>query len=243
MSDSAKAIASSLEALTQQYRTITNNLANASTPGFKRTRTTFQQLLDNATSRAAPGESGGRLSPSNSIDFAQGVLTPTGRGLDLALEGDGFFVLETPDGPLYTRSGKFRTNGEGQLVDPVGRLVSGDSGPITVPPTASTMDLVVSRDGRVSVGSQSLGKLKVVTFADASQLTPVGGGCFQAARSATVRDVEGAVVHQGFFESSNVSVVEELVGLISVTRLYEANLKSISVQDDKTKSLMQVAMS
>jgi len=246
MPGNSNAIASGLDALTQQYRTITNNLANASTPGFKRTRTTFRQLLDGATARPgspADAQASRRIAPQNSLDFTQGMMTHTGRNLDVALDGEGFFVLDTPDGPLYTRCGKFRSNGEGQLVDPAGRLVAGDNGPITVPPSVSAADVSIARDGRVSAGGQSLGKLRIVQFPDPAQLTPVGSGCFQAKASAEVKDAEKVGVQQGFYESSNVSVMEELVDLLTVTRLYEANIKSIAAQDEKGKQLLQVAMS
>ena len=244
MGESASAIASSLTALTEQYRSITNNLANASTPGFKRTRTSFQQLLDGATGQGPVSSStAGQVQQASAIDFTQGVPTPTGRALDAALEGEGFFVLETPDGPLYTRCGKFRGSGSGQLVDPMGRLVSGDGGPISFPPTVGMSKIAISRDGTIRAGTQSLGKLRVVTFADPSQLTPVGQGCFRAPAGAEMREAENVQVHQGFVESSNVSVVEELVGLITVTRMYEANLKSVQVQDESMKNLLNVAMS
>ena len=235
---------SNLEGLTEQYRTITNNLANASTPGFKRTRTTFRQFLDNATVAAAAGDglTGMKLAPENTVDFTQGAPTQTGRNLDVVLEGEGFFVVETPAGPLYTRCGGFGTNNEGQLVDPLGRLVGGQNGPITVPPTVSTAEVTIGRDGQVSAGGKPLGKLKIVNFTDLTQLTPVGAGCFQAKAKHEVKDVNKVNVQQGAYESSNVSVVEELVGLLTVTRMYEASLKGINAQDDKNKQILQVAM-
>jgi flagellar basal body rod protein FlgG len=161
----------------------------------------------------------------------------------VALDGEGFFVVETPSGSLYTRCGKFRTNGEGQLVDPMGRLVAGDNGPITVPASVSSSDVVIARDGRVSAGGRALGKLKIVQFTDPTQLTSVGTGCFQAKANAEVKDADKVAVEQGSYESSNVSVVEELVGLLTVTRMYEASLKGISAQDDQGKQILQVAMS
>jgi flagellar basal-body rod protein FlgF len=226
-------------------RTITNNLANANTPGFKRTRTTFRQFLDNASAAAAAGDgqTGRKITPEHSVDFTQGLPTHTGRNLDVALDGEGFFVVETPSGPLYTRCGKFRTNAEGQLVDPMGRMVGGDNGPITVPASVSSADVTIARDGQVSAARQPLGKLKIVQFTDPAQLTPVGAGCFQAKADAELKDAEKVSMQQGFYESSNVSVVEEMVGLLTVTRLYEANLKSINAQDDKNKQILQVAMS
>lgn len=238
------ATTSSLDALSEQYRSITHNLANASTPGYKRRRTLFAELLDTAAAQpvegAAPAAS---VTQAQAVDFSQGALTHTGAALDLALEGDGFFALETPEGPLYTRGGTFRINAEGQLVDLAERTVTGQAGPIVIPPSVSSAAVQISRDGNVTAAGESIGRLKIVEFPEASDLTPVAGGCFRATEGLAASDAENTFVHQGFFESSNVSVVEELVGLITVTRMYEANLKGIEVDDERMKTLLDVAMS
>jgi flagellar basal-body rod protein FlgF len=238
MPDTHELTSSSLEALSQQYRAIANNLANASTPGFKRSRTLFQQVLEKAgNAKQSPLE---KVASRPAVDFSQGTLTPTGWSLDLAIQGQGMFRLETPDGPLYTRSGQFRVNNARQLVNPAGHTVGG---PITLPPTVSPSDISVSRNGTLTAGGVRIGKLPVVMFQDPQKLAPAGQNCFRAPRGVEEADATDFTVHQGFFESSNVSVVEELVGLITVTRMYEANLKNIRVQDEETKSLLNVAMS
>jgi len=246
MADSSVSVTSSLEALTREYRAITHNLANANTAGFKRTRTSFRQLLDTEVARpAAPNETAPtKIDTLHQTDFAQGMLTQTGRSLDVALEGNGLFVVSTPQGPLYTRAGKFRTSAERQLVDGAGQTVQGSGGPITLPAGRSAEDVTVGTDGAVSVDGQQVGKLSVVVPTDPSQLVSVGAGRYRLGEAGQV--IEAAAkdfrVHQGFVESSNVSVVEELVGLITVTRLYEANLKTISIQDEAAKQIVQVAM-
>ena len=243
MSGFTSSAASSLTALTEHYRSITHNLANATTPGFKRRRTSFEEVLGTAsaqTSEDAGGEA--QLVSSQTMDFSQGVMTQTGSRLDLALEGRGFFRLEgSPEGVLYTRNGKFAVDVNRQLVDVGGRIVSGQNGQITLPPTVGPADLQVSTDGTLSIAGQALGKLRIVDFEDPSALVPVGENCFRASADAE-KPAEDARVRQGYVESSNVSVVEELVGLITVTRLYEANLKSIHVQDEQMKNILQVAM-
>jgi flagellar basal-body rod protein FlgG len=103
--------------------------------------------------------------------------------------------------------------------------------------------VTIGRDGTVSAGGKSLGKIKIVSFADPNQLTSVGTGCFRAKANAEVKDAEKVTMQQGAYESSNVSVVEEMVGLLTVTRMYEASLKTITAQDDKNKQILQVAMS
>jgi flagellar basal-body rod protein FlgF len=237
--------ASSLEALSQQYRAIAHNLANATTPGYKRLRTAFVQALEQAMSVAGEAEAGGgeTVSGLTTVDFGQGTLTRTGSSLDLALDGKGFFVLEGPEGRRYTRAGRFHVDLTGQLVDSSGRIVLGEGGPIVVPPTVSPTDVHVGRDGTVLAAGQSIGKLEVVAFDDESDLEPVGENAFAAVDGASAEAAESFAVRQGYLESSNVSTVQELVGLIEVTRLYEANIKSVTVQDERLKEILDVAMS
>lgn len=235
--------ASCLAALTEQYQMVANNLANASTIGFKRSTCAFSQSLETQLSYGAEaGGAVGTIEEIPAIDFSQGILTRTGGALDLALSGEGFFVLETPEGELYTRNGAFRVNPQGQLVDASGRLVAGTGGPIVVPNTVGISQLRVATDGTVSAGGTSIGQLKLANFADSQALMPAGLGCLRPGESAEPVAPDSLSVQQGFQEASNVNVVEELVNLIKVTRLYEANLKLISKQDEGTDSILQVAM-
>ena len=246
MSDPIETTTSSLEALGREYQVIAHNLANASTTGYKRRCSSFVQLLQQAQALDATGPEAsmpaGEVVDQVLIDFSQGALTRTGRPLDLGLDGEGFFVLETPEGPLYTRNGAFRTNPEGQLVDPAGRSVAGEAGPIVMPNTASTSSVRVTRDGSISVAGQTVGKLRLVEFDEESVLTPVEGTSFRAPADATPNPAANTTVQQGFQEASNVGIVEELVGLITVTRQYEANLKAIQAQDERMKNILEVAM-
>lgn len=245
MSDPIEATASSLQALTRQYEVVANNLANSSTAGFKRARTSFAQTLAERMMLEGPGPqpvSGGLISERSGIDFTPGTFSQTGRALDVAIEGKGFFVIETPEGPLYTRNGVFRANREGQLVDAQGRTVAGEGGPIILPPQAGESNIAVGTDGQVSVGSQQVGRLRLVQFEDLSALRSAGGACFQAAGGIEPVPAIDSKVCQGAREESNVSTVEELVSLITITRLYEANLKTIRTQDERMQSILQVAM-
>jgi len=185
----------------------------------------------------------GTITAETSIDFSQGNLVRTDQPLDLALEGKGFFVVETPDGPVYTRAGTFHVNHLGRLVDAAGRGVAGEGGPITVPNTVGFTETSVSPEGRVYAAGADIGKLRMVTFEDESALSSVGEGNYQAPTSAAPQPATKATVHQGFREASNVNVVEALVGLITVTRLYEANIKAIASQDEQMKTILQAALS
>lgn len=241
MSDVVTSTASSLEALSNQYCTIAHNLANASTAGYKRRREAFIQSLQRQMN-AAPQATAPGVRSQASVDFTQGALVQTGRTLDLALDGAGFFVIESPQGTRYTRSGSFQVNAQGQLVDFAGRTLAGDGGPIIIPSGVSSGKVQVSAEGTVSVGGKSIGKLRLVSFEDPKVLRPVDGTGFEAPATVAPGPATKVTVHQGFQEASNVAVVEELVDLIAVTRLYEANLKTISTQDERMKNLLQVAM-
>jgi flagellar basal-body rod protein FlgF len=233
MVDSIGANASCQEALTTQFQTITQNLANVNTCGYKRILCDFISQAD-----AAGGPPGVALKTVH--DFSQGAMQQTDRPLDLALQGQGFFVLETPQGQFYTRHGVFTTNAEGQIVDASGRGVAGESGPLIIPKATPLSSVSVGTDGTLAAGKNVLGKLKLVEFKTPEVLVALGEGAFQAP-SNLAASAQKTTVHQGFQESSNVNVVNEMVGLITVSRLYEANAKAMHSRDERLKSLLQVA--
>ena len=240
MANVLEATPATLEALGEQFQSIAHNLANVSTTAYKRRLSVFSQAL---LEQMQTGEAGtGVVSEQTFIDFTQGVLAQTDRPLDLAIDGEAFFELETPDGPLYTRNGTFRTNQDGQLVDFSGRTVAGTAGPIIIPSGVPLRQVQVSHDGTISAAGQGIGRLKLVSFQDATQLEPIGGSCFRAPTDATPEPDQTAAVHQGYREASNVSIVAELVELIMVTRLYEANITAMLTQDERIKTILQVAM-
>ena len=244
MQDSAIQAAASLDAISQQYEAIAHNLANVSTAGYKRQSIVFSKAL--AAQMAGPVGSAApqpTLQGSLSSDFRQGNLIKTDRPLDVALNGPGLFVLDSPEGTRYTRCGMFTTNPTGQLVDSAGRTVASDGGPITLPSTATQQNINITPDGTIEVDGTSVGKLKIAVFKDTSVLTSVGDHCYTAPNTVSPESATDATtVSQGFQEGSNVNAVQELVGLITATRMYEANIKAMTAQDDKSKSLLQVAM-
>ena len=238
-----QAMASSMEALTEQYRTITQNLAYASASGYRRRTSNFSQTLAAQTQGAAgTGQQQSQVQASTTVDFTPGNLAQTGAPLDLGLSGSGFFTIGTPTGPLYTRNGSFALNAQRQLVDPAGRTVMGEGGPIVLPSNVGLQQIVVSSDGQISAGGQAIGKLKIVDFAKQALLEPSGTDAFTAPDNVASTPATKTTVQQGFRESSNVNIVEELVGLITVSRMYEASVKGIQSQDDRTKALLGAAM-
>jgi flagellar basal body rod protein FlgG len=237
MDATTSAISSSLSALTKEYEVIANNLANSNTAGFKRQCNSFSKSLN---ALQGNGTDGGNV--DTATDFSQGSLTYTGSRFDMSLAGKGFFVVETPDGPLYTRNGLFQLNNQGHLVDMEGRTIAGKDGPLIFPQDMSTADMHVSEDGVIQVKNNTIGQLKLVDFgADEASLSPVGKNCFAAPPSLTGKTAK-ATVKQGYQESSNVAAVEEMVDLITVSRLYQTNMKLLSNNSDNSKSLLGVAM-
>jgi flagellar basal-body rod protein FlgF len=240
MSDTTIEISSSISSLTEEFNIITHNLANVSTVGYKRRCTAFSKALEAAQSSANQQE---QINLDAVFDFSQGNLIQTNRPLDVALSGSGFFIIETPQGPLYTRNGSFMTNQNGQIVDTLGRTVAGQGGPVSIPSNVGLSDLYVTDDGTISASGFTLGKFSIVDFGEnKKELVSVGDGCFQMPdENITPIAAQNVVVKQGYQESSNVKMIEELVNMIMVSRLYEANIKAMSAQTEANSSLLSVA--
>ncbi len=234
-------ISSSIDNLTREFETVAHNMANVGTAGYKRHCNQFSKILDQMQ-QGQPVQDPDAPKAHEFIDFTQGNVVQTGRNLDFAISGKGFFVLETQEGKLYTRHGIFQVNNNGQIVDSSGRTVAGDAGPITIPTTVSQIDLHVSDDGSISANGAMIGKFSIVNFPeDESKLTPAGYNCFSAPKKANVQPATDFVVKQGFTESSNVKIIEELVDMITVSRLYESAMKMIASKKDTGSSLLDVA--
>jgi flagellar basal body rod protein FlgG len=169
-------------------------------------------------------------------------MIKTDRAMDLAIQGKGFFVVETPEGPLYTRNGAFQIQRDGRLVDMNGRNVAGADGPIIIPATVSEQSISISSDGALRSGDTALGRLRVVDFgADESRLTAKGFNCYSAPTNAVAASAANAVVHQGYQEASNVRSVEEMVNLMVVARMYETNMNVLRKRQDYTRAIMTAA--
>lgn len=226
-----------LIARTQELDTIASNLANASSAGFQGQKNVFGSVLAEATRHGRlPGlnqatNSYGVLS-GTVLDQTQGTLTATGNPLDLALEGPGYFKVQTAGGLAYTRNGSFRVSSAGQLCTATGDLVLGEGGPISVPsgPVSISADGTISSDGAIA------GKLRVVTFPPSTVPTSTGNG-YYAAPVAAEQAAAATGVRQGSLESSNVSSVGGVVELISAQRSAETMRHVLSMLDsemDKT---------
>ena len=234
-------VSTSINALTQEFDIIAHNLANVSTVGFKRKCNTFSKSLE---AQDAETYSPGTIDLNSIFDFSQGSIVETGRPLDFGLHGKGFFVIETPKGPLFTRNGTFNTNQNNQMVDSQGRIVAGQAGPITIPGKAGISQLNVSSDGTISAGGIAIGKFRLVDFNDnENKLVPTGDSCYRMPdENIQPIEAEHIVVKQGYQEASNVQIIDELVDMILVSRLYEANMKTLTAAKETSSSLISVAM-
>jgi len=201
-----------------------NNIANASTAGFHGDRVTFKEALGKARSAdaASVGSGGSR------VDTQSGALQQTDNPLDLAIDGDGLFGVESPTGTRYTRSGNFKLDEGRNIVTADGMKVRGEGGsPIVVPPNAQSIS--VGSDGSVSADGQLVGKLELVKFAP-NQLKREGGSLFSAAGKPL--GGEAPKLHAGMLEGSNVNVVRGVVDLVKVSRTYESLMRVIQNYHD-----------
>jgi flagellar basal-body rod protein FlgG len=249
-----------LDAQQTQLDAISHNLANVATNGYKRSHAQFEDLLYQNVRQAGSQSTlqtqlptglqlGTGVRPvATSRVFTQGSMQQTGNQLDLAIEGNGFFPIQQPDGSVsYTRDGSFRIDAQGQIVTPNGSPLSP---PINVP--ANSQSVTIGRDGIVTaqIPGQSapvqLGQIQLATFVNAAGLDPRGQNLFSETAasgppSLSTAGVNGAgVMAQGYVETSNVNVVEELVAMIQTQRAYEINSKAISTSDQMLARLSQL---
>jgi len=199
---------------------LANNIANVETAGFKRDRIYFQKALDGLTS----AESALRVV----TDYREGPLIRTDNPLDLAIQGRGFFAVETPGGVRYTRNGHFSVNEEGVLVTADGYPVLGEEGPIEL--DLSEGPLSIGEDGTIKVGNSIVDRLRIEDFEDLKALAKEGAGLFRA--QVEGRPAEEFRVRQGFLEGANVSPVGEMVRMLANYRAYEAGQRAILAQDE-----------
>jgi len=254
--------ASGLKALSPHIDVEANNLANAETTAFKRSRVNFEDLMYLTLKQPGTQTAQGEISPAGifvglgvrvsntQLDLTQGSLERTDRPLDVGIEGQGFFkvkVMDTVgDGTAYTRNGNFFVNSEGELV-----LGMGDGykviPPINVPSDAT--DISISQDGNVSViragqlEAQNVGQLRLTTFVNPQGLKLMGGSLYQET-AASGDPIEGdpgengtGTILQGFLEASNVDPVKELVTLIKTQRAFELNSQSIQTADQALQTV------
>ncbi|RLC48653.1 MAG: flagellar basal-body rod protein FlgF [Candidatus Coatesbacteria bacterium] len=209
-----------------------NNLANINTVGFKKDTPFFRLLAASGSSSPHdPKNPSGVVVGGTATDFSQGPLKRTGNPLDLALDGDGFFVVKLGDKEAYTRAGNFKVGPGSKLLDQNGLPVLAEKGVLNIPAGAQ---VTIDSNGEVFANGSSIGTLKVMTFDDKSVLKKVGNSLWVDGTGNTEpKKATGAKVQQGFLEMSNANVIEEMVSMIDEMRHFEAHQKAIrSILDD-----------
>jgi len=209
----------------QRMNQITNNLANVDTVGYKKENVTFWEMMFTAADHRQ--RVGKALKPL--INQTQGGIITTDNPLDLAINGTGFFQVQTPDGIRYTRNGNFTLNGEGQLSTHDGSLVLGDGGPITL----ENENVQIGRDGQITANGQAVNQLSLVSFEDLNSLEKDGKTFFRLKEAnAQILPVDTPNIQQGHLEGANVSAVTEMTEMIDLQRAYQSQQKVIQAIDD-----------
>lgn len=249
-----------LDAQQMNMDVVSNNLANVSTTGFKRSRAVFEDLLYQTLRQPGAKSSQQSEIPSGlqlgtgvrpiatERIFLQGNLTQTGNPLDVAIEGNGFFQITLPDGTTaYTRDGSFQVNSQGQIVTASGYTVAPA---ITIP--ANTTSITISRDGIVSVQQSGtaaptqIGQLQLASFINPAGLQSTGENLYleTAASGTPSTNTPGTnglgVLNQAYLETSNVNVAEELVNMIQAQRAFELNSRAVTASDQMLQRLTQL---
>jgi flagellar basal-body rod protein FlgF len=229
---------SSQTVLRRELETIANNLANMNTTGFKRERSLFRPYLAVEQGAADPRSDYPVLVQDVATvqDLTPGRLDATGNPLDLAIRGDGYFAVATPEGERYVRGGHFRLDEAGRIVTESGHAVMSDGGqPIQV--NIDDTEITVAADGSVSTANGDLGRLRIVRFSRPLALEPTGGGLWMAREAP--EDVASPHIEQGMLERANVEPILEIERMIRVQRAYESAKSLQDREDERIGKMMQ----
>ena len=254
--------ATGMNAQQSQMDVISNNLANVSTNGFKGSRAVFEDLMYQTLRQPGANSTQQTELPSGSQVgtgvqqvaterlFTQGNMQQTGNSKDVAINGNGFFQVQMPDGTIsYTRDGSFQTNSQGQLVTSSGYQVIPA---ITIPVNATS--LTIGSDGVVTItvpgstNNQTVGTLQLATFINPAGLESKGENLYSETASSGTPNVAApgsngsGTLNQGYVEASNVNVVQELVNMIQTQRAYEINSKAVTTSDQMLQTLSQMSV-
>lgn len=221
--------------LLAEMQAVANNIANASTTGYRREGVIFSEFV------AALGGNDPSLSMAHAsvrdTRMEQGPLTQTGGSFDFAIEGEGFFMIEGPLGPMLTRAGSFTPNAAGELVTHDGfRLLDAGAAPVFIPPDAA--QIAVAADGTISADGDPVGGLGLFLPADPNDIRHRDGVRFEVP-GGTVPVIDGSVILQGFVENSNVDAVGEIARMIEVQRAYEQGQSFLEREDERIRAVLR----
>jgi flagellar basal-body rod protein FlgF len=227
-------------ALSEKMETIANNVANMSTPGYRAQNMVFKEYIQQPTRILGKEDPPGPISMVQ--DYGQyqntesGPVRQTGNALDVAIQGDGWFGIQTPDGLRYTRAGNFTMNADGDLITSHGDKVAGSGGgSITIP--SGTREIRIAEDGTVSTEQGSVGNLMVVGFANDQTMIREGNGLYNTSEQGV--PVTQSRVKQGMLEGSNVQPVLEMTRMIEVSRAYQATQRMMQDEHERQRTMVQ----
>jgi flagellar basal-body rod protein FlgF len=227
------ALSGSIAAM-KRMDTISNNLANVNTPGYKKDKMLFESMLAGAVNPPAVPQSSTAdpiLQKENVyIDYGEGSVVQTGNPLDLAIDGDGFFVIQTPQGQAYTRQGNFRLAADGTLVTSDGYPVMGQGGAIRV----QGGQVEIDAKGVVTIDGTPSGTISIVDFPKPYNLTKLSSAQFLPANQQVTPQAATGSINQGHLEGSNVETITEMVRMIETSRYFDACQRVIKGFDDMT---------
>ena len=198
---------------------VSNNVANASTPGFKAEHLYYAL-------KGKPAQENARidLGPTvTAIDYAQGTLNKTGNKFDLSIQGDGFFTIQTKNGLAYTRNGSFLLNKNNELITSAGDYVLGQSGKIAI----SGASVQIDSDGSIQVDGSSVDKLRITAFANPGDISRAAEGQYVDSSQSVPKKADNYSIASGYLEMSNVNAVKEMVDMIDIQRTFETYQKII----------------
>ena len=215
---------------------ISNNLANVNTTGYKKDGILFRRLLDaNLFNQLENGDYEFIPSVEDTMtDFLQGAFVSTGNDLDFAIDGKGFFAIQTPDGTAYTRNGNFTINAEGQLSNSAGYPVIGEGGVIEF--DENTNNIQITEQGEIFINGVQTNKFVINDFNELQKLKKIGNNLFKPENNLIqANDVESVKIKQGVLEQSNVNAVEEMVQMLITMRRFESLQKSMTFHNETLK--------
>ncbi len=222
--------------LMNEMRLVANNIANANTTGYRAQGLVFSEFV-----RVRPGNPSLSMSRAEvrNTSLQQGVLTETGGQFDFAIEGDGFFMVETPAGNRLTRAGAFSSSADGDLVTMDGhRVLDSNGAPVFIPPDAASID--VGSDGTLSVDGQLLGQIGVYRVAGPETLVREGSTQFRA--EGDIEPVEDPVVVHRFLEGSNVNAIAQVSRMVEIQRAYELGQSFLETEDERVRGALKALM-
>jgi flagellar basal body rod protein FlgG len=229
--------AAGMQSRMQSLDLVANNLANSSTSGYKTDGEFYTLFASEAAGEDASGLSSVPMIQRQWTDFGQGLLEPTNNPLDFGISGKGFFVVQGPTGPLYTRNGNFRFSSDGSLITSEGyRLLQQNGQPFKA---NTAQPLQVSRDGEITQAGNSIGRIQLAEFQTPGSLTKFGANYFSNPEGQASADAQGAQIYQGKVEASNVSASHGAVRIVGLSRQFEMMQKAISLSNDMGKKAIE----